>query len=1052
MKKLFTLAVALFTIVTMFAQSQVTVTGTVTSKDDGQPVPGTNVHVKGTRQGTFTDDNGKYTIKNIPANAVLVFTSVGFTEQEISVGGRSVINASLAADATVLDETIVVAYSSVKKGSYSGSASVVKKDAIKDAPVVSFEQALAGKAPGVQVQSYSGQPGSEVEINIRGYGSFNASNQPLYVIDGVPATSGDYGWGNISTSAMNFLNPEDVESITILKDAAAASLYGSRASNGVILITTKKGKAGDIVSNFKAAVGVSYFAYKDFLPTASDKENERLQRMSFTNYANANPSAWSSYGSVDAYVSAKLEQNYPAFDHDKYIYKDWEDVLFRKGITQSYEFNISGGNDRGKVYASAAYTDQQGVLEMDYLRRFSTTINGEAKLNRRVKIGGTLQYSWSYQDGHQDGWSSKDNPIFMWKAVFIDRWPYQYKDTGELFTETFSPRLNTINPVQTYDKQVNEAYSNRLIIKGWIEADITDYLKLKSTLSSDWLNHHDRFAWLYGHPNFYAYSDTGGYVSDNHMNVNRMVSSTTLSFDKTFGEKHHVAALVGWEAEKYKYNELHLGKIDFSYMGAEESDLAANFDSGGSHTTKANMLSLLGSLSYDFDSKYYITGTFRRDGSSKLAPDTRWGSFWSVSGSWRFSKEKFLDFGWLDDGKLRASYGTSGTLPSNYYGYMSTYEYTHYGDQGASYPSNIANTDLTWEKNKNWNIGIDGTIFDRYSFTAEYYNKKTTDLLLDASIPSTTGFGSTLMNKGSMVNYGWELSVNVDILKSRDYDLSVGANWSCVHNEVKALSTEDEEIESGWFLWKKGYSFYQYNTRQYLGVNKSGETINGVKPGYPMYAEGSYYVKGSTADQDVTLRDGRVIAEGETVPCNTYNYSPATRQNASSMILHGKTAIPKGYGGFNANFRWKSLSVSMAWSYKYGHYLCNTTYDEVANDGYRTFAQPILKSQLDVWSEDNPDGTQPIRILGNNQGGYYNSSRMLERGDFLRLKNLNVSYTLPKKWVEKLTLRNARVYVAGSNLWTWSNCDIDPEIQSDGRYNYNMPALRTVTLGLEVSF
>ena len=515
---------------------------------------------------------------------------------------------------------------------------------------------------------------------------------------------------------------------------------------------------------------------------------------------------------------------------------------------------------------------------------------------------------------------------------------------------------------------------------------------------------------------------------------------------------HHVSAMVGWEAEREKFNGLRLGKTDFSYLGATESVMGTTFDEGYAWSHEEGLLSLFGSASYDFDSKYYLTGTFRRDGSSRLAPDTRWGNFWSVSGTWRFSKENFLNYPWMNDAKIRASYGTSGTLPSDLFGYMSVYDYWQYGDDGASYPGNIANTDLTWEKNKNWNIGLDATIFDRYTFSVEYFNRKTTDLLLDASVASTTGFSSTLMNKGSMVNRGWEISANVDIIKEKDMELSVGANWSRVHNEVLKLSTDDEAINSGWFWWKKGYNFYQFYTREYLGVNKSSETINGVKPGYPMYAEGSFYEKGEIVDQDVTLRDGTVIKEGSAMPYDGYNYAPARRQNASNMVIHGKRAMPKYFGGFNANFRWKDLTFSMAWTYKVGHYLCNTTQDEVANDGYRTFGQPIMKTQLNPWTPENSNSDVPMRIYDNNQGGYYNSSRMLVKGDFARLKNMTVSYNLPKNFVQKLSLRGARVYLSGTNLITISKAECEPELQSDGVYNYGMPALRTWSFGVEVTF
>ena len=1035
---------------TLLAQNKVT--GRVTSSEDGSPIPFASVVVKGTMNGVATDDNGAYTLTNVAPGAVLEFSSVGFLTQEVLYDGKPVVHVILRPDTESLEEAMVVAYGTVKKGSYSGSAAVVKQESIKDAPVVSFEQVLAGKAPGVQVASYSGQPGADTDISIRGFGSFNAGNQPLYVIDGVPATSGDRAWGNLSIGSMNFLNPGDIESITILKDAAAASLYGSRASNGVILITTKKGRAGKITTNFKASAGFSYFAYDNY-PLCTDEETERMHRMAWTNYANDNPSSWQSYGSVDAYVNAKA--NYPARDESKYIYKDWEDVLFRTGIAQNYELSLTGGGERGKVYASVGWTDQQGVVVIDYLKRFSTTINAEAKVTNWLTVGATSQYSWQYQNGQQDGWASKDNPFFIWKVVLNDRWPYAYKDTGDLYLDTWSPSFSTVNPVPTYDKQINDAWQNRVLLKGWAELKFTDYLKLKTTISEDWLYIHDRFGWLYGHPNFYAYSDVGGYMADHHFNIRRLVSSSTLNFDKTWGD-HHVAAMAGWEAEEENYEESVVNKIDFSYMGATQSVLATNFDDGYTYTSRNSLLSALGSLSYDFGARYYLTATFRRDGSSKLAPETRWGNFWSVSGSWRFSNEPFLKgSSWLTDGKIRASYGTSGTLPSSNYGYMSVYNYTNYGNTGASYPANLANSDLSWEKNKNWNVGVDLRLFDMANVTVEYFNKLTTDLLLDATVPSTTGFSSTLMNIGSMVNRGWEIAVNFDILRNNNgWNLSVGANWSHVHNEVLALSEEGESIVDTPYVWQEGYSFYQFRTRKYLGVCQEDNYMGNsrLKAGNPMYAEGSYYEQGEIADQTVVLKDGTVIQEGSPVPENTWNFYPTNRNNSSNMILEGMTAIPKGFGGFNVNVGWKGLTLDMAWSYKYGHYIWDEGVEQMESDGYYDFHRNIAKDQLNAWTPDNTNTDVPRRIRDNGQGGYYYSSRFLKRGDFLRLKNLTLSYNLPRNFSNKLSMSNARIYVAAANLLTFSGLNIDPEIKSNGYYYYTMPAMRTVTFGLDLTF
>ena len=1037
---------------TMVLAQSITVKGTVVGAEDGLPIIGAYVLEKGTQNGTSTDLDGNFVI-NVPKLATLVISSVGYHTHEVPVQGRVSVNITLAPETVNLDEVMVVAYGTVKKGSYSGSATVVKDKALKDAPVMSFESVLSGKAPGVQVAATSGQPGAMADISIRGFGSFNAGNQPLYVIDGVPATSGDWSSGNISTSAMSFLNPSDIESITILKDAAAASLYGSRASNGVILITTKKGQQGKVTSTFKASVGVSYFAYDNY-ELASESETAELHRQAWYHRGENKPSEWQGkYADLNAYAAAMVEKWYPSKDESKYIYKDWEDVLFRKGIAQNYEYSVSGGGDKGRVYASVAYTDQQGLTSIEYLTRFSTTINGEAKVNNMVKIGGNLQYSRSSQSGHQEN-HSKDDPYTIWKKFLNPRWPYAYKSDGSLYMGKWNPNTSTQNPISYYDKQINDANQNRLLLKGWMQAQLTDWLTAKTTISNDWLNVHDRFGWLEGHPNFYAYSDDGGYMSDRHRNVNRLVSSTTLNFDKTWGD-HHVSAMAGWEAEEEKYHLTRAGKVGFSYAGATESIFGTDYDTSYSYSREEALLSALASLNYDYKNKYYITATYRRDGSSRLAPEARWGNFWSVSGSWRFSNEDFLDFDWLNDGKLRSSYGTSGTLPSDRFGYMSLYDYTVYGSDGASYPSSLANADLTWEKNKNWNVAVDATVFEKYTVSLEYFEKETSDLLLNAKIPSTTGFTSTLTNIGAMKNRGIEFAINVDVLKSKDWDVSVGFNWSTIDNEVLALSTPGETQTSRPWIRKEGYSFYQYYLRDCLGVAREDFVDvhgNKIAAGMPMYADGSVFKKGEKLTEDVILKDGTKLSKGDVAPRDLVNYAPTNRNKSSSVILDGKTSLPDGYGGFNFDMRWKDITFSMAWSYKYGHYIFDNNADDFFQDGYRSDARNIAKAQVDAWTVNNQDAKYPKRIAGNDQGGYYDSDRFLFEGDYLRLKNATISYNLPKDLVKKAGITNARAYLAGANLLTFSKLHVDPEIQQSGYYSMGMPAMRTVTFGVEVSF
>lgn len=990
----------------VLAQSKVT--GLVADQSDGAGIPYATVMIKGTKTATVADANGSYSLDKVPSNAVLVFSSIGYQTVEIPVEGKVVINAVLSQQAVGLDEVMVVAYGNVKKGSYSGSATMVKGDAIKDIPVVTFEQAITGAVAGVSIAQTSGQPGGMPEIRVRGFSSFNAGNDPLYVIDGIPATSGDLSSANIWSSTMNYLNPSDIETITILKDAAAASLYGSRAANGVILITTKKGNTGKIVSTFKASAGVSYFAYNNY-PLASDSEAEMLHREAWTNYANANPSSWASYGSVSSYVNAKVEQYYPS-KKEGYEYVDWEDVLFRNAVSQNYEFNISGGGPQSKVYASVGYNDQQGVNVMEKLTRISTTFNAEAQASKHVKVGGSFQFTSTNQKGNQDG-AAKDNPYYLWKVYLTSRWPYKDAE-GNYWMESYNGSYR--NPVPNFDKQIAYSKQGRTMLKGFAEADILPGLKAKTILSYDYTRIDDRFGWMMGHPNGTAYGN--GYIGDRYRRVEKLVSSSTLSYDKTFADKHHVAFMGGWEAEDDSQQYTNLSKSDFANYGMQSTYLAATLKEGGTYNDQSTLLSVISNLNYDYDNRYFLTGTFRRDGSSRLSPEKRWGNFWSISGSWKITNEKFMkDIEWADNIRLRASYGTSGTLPSSLYGYMSLFSYDIYGEGNAAYPSNLANYDLTWEKNLNWNVAIEYDFLQRFGIVAEYYQRTTKDLLLDASVPTTTGFQTALRNVGSMQNKGVELSLRANIIKNRDINWDFNIHWSKYTNEILEMSEKDESIVSRPHIWTAGYSYYQYYTRKYLGVDPEN--------GSPLYAKGTL------------LEDG------------SYDMTPVNRKQASSMILKGMTAIPKGFGGFSSNFSYKDLSVSMSWSYKYGHYVWDNAVDDIDSDGY-SYRNNIGADQLNRWTVAGDNTNVPMRIADNAYGGYYDSSRFLKKGDYLRLKNLTISYDLTKVLKEKA---NARIYIAGANLLTFSGLNFDPEVRDSGYYNFSMPAMRTFTIGVELT-
>ena len=1021
MKKI--LLLALMALFSTAAIAQTRITGTVTSAEDQTPVSFATVAVKGNSNLiTSTDNAGKFVLPNVPANAVLVVSFIGFTTQEVPVNNRTVINIVLSPDATALEEVMVVAYGTVKKGSYSGSAAVVKNEAIKDLPVSSIEQALVGNVPGMQVTSQSGQPGSMPQIRVRGIGSFNAGNQPLYVVDGVPVTSGDWSHANIVTSSMNFLDPSNIETITVLKDAAAASLYGSRAANGVILVTTKTGKQGKAISTFKASYGFSDFAVNNY-PMVSEAEQEMLTREMVRNYADDTPSVWNNatYNfSKDEYVNRRTEVYFPA-RKPGYEYVDWRKKMFRKASAQNYEFNISGGGPDSKVFASVAYNGTQGVSLIAQMNRISANINASQKMSKAITVGGSIQYAITDQDGFQEGAGQRDNPWYSVVAKLTPRFAFKkpdgtYAHYGSESAESYDGTVFR-NPYPDKDKQIANSKHTRALLRGWAEVTFIQGLTLKSIFNYDNVRVDDRFGWLVGHQYGEAYGK--GYVGDRYEKINRIVSSTTLNYNKSF-KNHNLAVMAGWEAESMKRQYTNLSGINFANYNLVSTYLAGSVRDYGTRNDEQAMLSFLSSLNYDYGAKYYLTATFRRDGSSKLGPENRWGNFWSLSGSWRLINESFLkSVDWLNDLKVRGSYGINATLPSGYYDWQTLYGYSRYGGDNSSNPSSYADRNLTWETNYTWNVALEGKLFDRFSFIAEYYSRTTKDLLLSASIPSITGFTSTSTNIGSMLNNGVELTLNVNILKKGNLKWDVGMNWSSLHNEVLALSQKGETLTSTPFIRKVGYSYYQYYTREYLGADP--------QTGLPQYYT------------------NRVLESGELEKKITN-----TTSSALSAIIEGKTGLPKGFGGINTNLSYKNFSLFLLFNYQYGNYIWDGATGYIRTDGYSPYNN-MSKDMLQRWQKPG-DITDVPRPSISTQGRAYNSTAWIHKGDFLRLKNLTLSYNLPKEIISKVSLKSVRAYMSGTNLLTFSGLDFDPEVPMGGYVSFTLPAMKTLTFGLEISF
>ena len=1047
MKRIALLVLASLFSVIMYAQT--TVTGVVTGIDDEQPVPFANILIKGTTQGTFTDANGAYSI-NCNQDAVLIVSAIGYSTQEVVVGGRTVINIGLKTDSNLLEETIVVAYGTAKKGTFTGAASVVKQDAIKDVPAASFENALNGKVAGMQITTTSGQAGSAPSIRIRGIGSMNASNEPLYVIDGVPAISGGTGqmgdYIYTSNNVMASMNPSDIESITVLKDAAASALYGSRAANGVILITTKSGKEGKTKVNFKASVALTPSWATDNYEVAGVQENVDMMYMVLHDYqtsdgesdAYANSyslrqlnSRWNRFGydfttdGTGVYEHVKITDRTDGLYTRNGEFFDWDKAYFRTAVYQTYDLSVGGGNDKTKYYTSFSYTKEQGRVYVNNFDRFAGRINLQQRVNKYIDVTTNASVSKTSKSGYNDTRSTTDNYFMQTRNLLWGTyWPDDYK-TGLPWTDRYQSLAQ--NLLYYNDYQNNWSKTFKVTINETVNVNLTEWLNVKSIFSYDRTETKDH---LYYSPIHFKGANDNGSVTDMSTLYEKTVSSTTVNFNKSFG-KHNVSVLAGIEAERNKTSYTRASGTNFPSSSLETVSVAGKLDAAG-YWWGHNMVSVLSRAEYNYDNKYYISGSYRRDGSSRLGEDSRWGNFWSVAGSWRISNEKFMEnIKWLSNLRLRASYGVNGTLPSSNYGWRSLagYSYKYQTEPGGAL-INAADANLSWEKSYTYNVALEFGLFDnRLTGTVEYFSRDSKDLLQNVPISTVTGMSSTLKNIGEINNHGVEIELAGDIIKTQDWRWSASINASFLRNKVTTLYGGQDIIwydptgsdDRAKYIYREGQpvlSFYGY---EWAGIDPS----NGAQ---------MYYSNNENADKVI---DGRNVV---------YDFN-----DADDVIIGNAT--PKVYGGINTDVEWKGISLGLNFIYKIGGHIFDGAERDVADDGYywnRTRSQYYYDN---MWTPSNPNGTQP-KIRGIDlTDAIQESSRHIYNASFLRLKTITLGYNFPTELVKKVGLGSARVYFSGSNLLTFSKYkNADPEVNEYGTRGWETPIGKTYTFGIELSF
>lgn len=975
----------------------------------GEPLIGANVVEKGrSTNGVITDFNGKFTLE-VDESASLVVSYIGYLAQDIPTKGKGDFHIILKEDTNTLDEVVVTGYGDFKKATYTGSASVLTTEKLEALPVVSVGQMIESNIPGIGVVAgTSSQPGAKTTLRVRGVASMNASTEPLYVLDGVPIPSYDLsnftsmseagGMGFIET-----LNPADIESITVLKDAASASLYGAKGANGVVLITTKKGKEGKLRVNMAAKYGITDFAYT-YRPLMGGEERRKLIHEGLVNFQ------------LDKGVSEQEAQQYADANIDQYAkrlpqgYSDWESALFKTGYQQDYNLSASAGNQNSSFIGSLGYTKQTGVSLNSEMERFTGRVDASNKY-KKVEFGMNASFSWT-KNVHLPEGKFYGSAIYASKVNLTPSTPI-YNEDG---TYASGYRENNgYNPI--LEAEVNDYYARTVRAMGTakIAYNVWDNLKVSSVFTVDYSLTKDFFFQSPDGRDGATYQGRGRMQMTDRI---RYTSQNNLTYSKTFG-KHSVSAVTAFEVMKYDYEDLYAAKKTYGQDINTSLGNAADPIDADQKLQEDALMSYVASVNYSYDDKYYASFSFRRDGSSRLSPDTRWGNFWSLSASWRLSQERFMQplKSVLSDLKLRASYGVNGNLPSSYYGYQSTYTTgAFYSGKPSPWESTLGNEELTWEKNYALNLGLDIGLFSRVNVSLDWYTRTTKDLLMSKQLNSISGFSSLLTNVGQMRNTGVELEVRSNNIKTKDFSWTTAFNLS--HNKNKILKLADLPwFVDGRYVRKEGYPFNTIYLREYAGVD-------------PETGSALYY--DNQQDENGNYTKNKVTDPGQASPIPLKDITPTIS------------------GGFMNTFNYKFIDLSFNLSYSFGGYSYDNASYILQDDGYSVISNKSTE-QRRRWQKPGDITDVPRFVYGNKKGGNYNSSRAIHSTDHIRLKSLILGLNAPKAWLQKLGIGNARIYFSGTNLLTWAAYDqYDPEMS--GVVGFYTPPLKTYAFGLELKF
>ena len=1061
------------------ALAQTKVNGTVISQDDNEPVIGASVLVVGTQVGTVTDANGQFSLTVPAGKSTLRITYVGM--EPIEVSARPNMRIMLTSDQHALDEVIVVAYGTQKKSAFTGSASVVGSEEIGKLQVTNVVDALKGKAAGVQMTKASGAPGSTSTIRIRGISSINASNSPLIVVDGSPFD------GDINT-----INPSDIESMTVLKDASSSALYGARGANGVIIINTKKGKLGEGTITVDAKWGVNSRAIPDYQYITSPHKYYEVWYQALKNYAmttspkQGDPTYGATkglgYDDINAHnwalskvtANGRYEQyglGYQVFNVPEgqefiglngrvnpnatlgnivngyyFIPDNWIDETFSNSLRQEYTVQAQGASTRGSYYASFSYLGFDGITHSSDYKRYNGRLKADYKIKDWLKVTGNVSYTHYEQNGTgNEGESGSSGNVFALTKIAPIYPIYNRDATGKIIFDeasginsydygdakvngVYRPYLQQANPLSSNQLDINNTEGNTLNAIGAVEVQLPYDFKVTST-NTVYL---DEYRGTQTTNAFYGqYASSNGIVYKSHGRRLSTDFQQILSWAHSYG-KNNISAQFGHDYYRTRiYNLSGSTKNQFSPSNDELNGAVSSNGNPSSSRSKYNTESFFLRGFYNWNETYFAEASILRQASSNFAKDHRWGTFYSLGGAWLISKEKWFNAKWVDELRFKISYGQVGNDGIGSYLYTGRYTITpSNGNAALIASSTMKNEDITWETGGMFNIGVDFSFWKgRLSGNVEFFSRKTSDMLFPFSLPYSFGYTQYYKNIGDMMNNGIEFALNGEIIRTKDFTWSANLNFSYDHNYVSYLPDENKTLNKeghegysdGSYFVGEGLPLYTFYLHQFAGVDPE----NGLA---------TYWKDVKDAEGNITGRE------------KTYDSS------AASYYLCGQ-ARPEVFGGFGTGITWKDIDFSVQFSYQLGGKIYDSDYRSamMVNKNNRGHAYHV--DVLNAWTPENTTSNIP-RISYDDPYAYSSSDYWLISASYLSLDNIQIGYTLPKKWVNKIGIKNVRVYATGDNIWVWSKRQgLDPRQSMTGGANQTYaPSLRTISGGITVTF